>query len=383
MLRYLKYAAAGLAAATLVSGQTYTNCNPMKKTCPADASTTESHHSFDFTQSSGLNQWTTTAGTVKTGPNGAEFTVSKEFDAPTIQTDFYIFFGEVSVTMKAAPGTGIVSSIVLESDDLDEVDWEAVGGDTTQVESNYFGKGDTSTYDRAIWHPVSVPQDAFHTYKVVWTKESIIWSVDGKNLRTLSYNDAKSGTRFPQTPMNVRIGIWAGGDSSNAPGTIEWAGGKTDYSKGPFTMYIKDVTIVNYNPADSYTWADQTGSYESIKLTGPINSTSSASTLSTSSTSETASIASTASIVSTASATLKTSSAATSGSHIAAASTATPSSAAVGPSSSAGAGAGSGSASSSSTSPSASPAFNAASNLSAGSLSILSLLAALSGFLFV
>lgn len=28
--------------------------------------------------------------------------------------------------MQAAPGTGIVSSIVLESDDLDEVDW--VGG---------------------------------------------------------------------------------------------------------------------------------------------------------------------------------------------------------------------------------------------------------------
>lgn len=25
--------------------------------------------------------------------------------------------------MKAAPGTGIVSSIVLESDDLDEIDW--------------------------------------------------------------------------------------------------------------------------------------------------------------------------------------------------------------------------------------------------------------------
>lgn len=30
--------------------------------------------------------------------------------------------------MKAAPGTGIISSIVLESDDLDEIDW--VGQDT-------------------------------------------------------------------------------------------------------------------------------------------------------------------------------------------------------------------------------------------------------------
>lgn len=141
MLCYLKYAAAGLAAATLVSGQTYTDCNPMKsishtqqpktehpliyiiETCPANPGTTESRHTFDFTQSSGLDKWTTTAGNVKTGSNGAEFTVNKKGDAPTIKTDFYMFFGEVSVTMKAAPGTGIVSSIVLESDDLDEIDW--------------------------------------------------------------------------------------------------------------------------------------------------------------------------------------------------------------------------------------------------------------------
>lgn len=105
--------------------------------------------------------------------------------------------------------------------------------------------------------------------------------------------------------MNVRIGVWAGGDPSNAKGTIEWAGGETDYSKAPFTMYIKDVTIVNYNPAESYTWSDQTGSYESIKFTGSVNSTSE-----TNSTSSTASGKSTAS---TASTTSKTTSATTSG----------------------------------------------------------------------
>ncbi|KGO49219.1 Concanavalin A-like lectin/glucanase, subgroup [Penicillium expansum] len=381
MLYYLKYAAAGLAAATLVSGQTYTDCNPMKKTCPANPGTTESSHFFDFTQSSGLDKWTTTAGTIKTGSNGAEFTVGKKGDAPTIQSDFYIFFGEVSVTLKAAPGTGIVSSIVLESDDLDEIDWETVGGDTTQVESNYFGKGDTTTYDRAIWHPVSSPQEDFHTYKVVWTKEATTWSVDGKVLRTLAYNDAKSGTRYPQTPMNVRIGIWAGGDPSNAPGTIEWAGGKTDYTKAPFTMYIKDVTIVNYNPSESYTWSDQTGSYESIKFTGSTNSTSESS--STSKSSKTSEATSTASMTS------KTTAATTSGSLISASNTATPSSSASasGSSSNSGSssssGSSSGSSSSSSASPSASPAFNAASNLSAGSFGFLSILGAISGLLFL
>ncbi len=43
--------------------------------------------------------------------------------------------------MKAAPGAGIVSSVVLESDDLDEIDWEWVGATAGEAQSNYFGKG--------------------------------------------------------------------------------------------------------------------------------------------------------------------------------------------------------------------------------------------------
>lgn len=124
MPSFLKYAVAALAAAApLVSAQTFTSCNPLHKTCPADAGTTQSHMSFDFTQPSGLNGWRTTAGTVHTGANGATFTINKRFDAPTIETDFYILFGDISITMKAAHGQGIVSSLVFESDDLDEIDW--------------------------------------------------------------------------------------------------------------------------------------------------------------------------------------------------------------------------------------------------------------------
>lgn len=50
-----------------------------------------------------------------------------ETDAPTLNSNDYIFFGHVDVVMKAAAGQGIVSSFVLESDDLDEVDWEWLG----------------------------------------------------------------------------------------------------------------------------------------------------------------------------------------------------------------------------------------------------------------
>jgi hypothetical protein len=79
---------------------------------------------------------------VKYTSSGAEFTINKSGDHPTIQSKWYIFFGRVSFFLKAAPGTGIVSSAILESDDLDEVDWEWLGGSdyVSKVQTNYFGK---------------------------------------------------------------------------------------------------------------------------------------------------------------------------------------------------------------------------------------------------
>lgn len=92
--------------------------------------------------------------------------------------------------------------------------------------------------------------------------------------------------------MYIRIGIWAGGDPSNREGTITWAGGLTDYSQAPFTMYVKSVHISNYNPAKSYSYSDNSGSSKSIKLDGaapkdqsPSSSESSSSTTSSPSTS--------------------------------------------------------------------------------------------------
>lgn len=143
---------------------------------------------------------------------------------------------------------------------------EALGGDKTQIQSNYFGKGNSSTYDRAKYHNVQSPQDKTHTYTVTWTPESIVWSIDGKVVRTLEYDDAINGKNFPQTPVRMRIGIWAGGDpTENNKGTVEWAGGVTDYSGTPYTMYVESVKVTNYNPAASYKWTDNSGSYESIK----------------------------------------------------------------------------------------------------------------------
>lgn len=132
-----------LLLASTVFAQTWTNCNPLNATCPSDTAL-GTNATFNFTSSlPNLHIWNTTAGTLQQGTDGAAFVISQRGDSPTIQSLFYIFFGRVEVVMQAAAGTGIVSSIVLESDDLDEVDWEMIGGNTTFVETNFFGKSCT------------------------------------------------------------------------------------------------------------------------------------------------------------------------------------------------------------------------------------------------
>ncbi|KAF2631370.1 glycoside hydrolase family 16 protein [Macroventuria anomochaeta] len=268
-MRFTSYAAAS-ALAALAGAQTFTDCNPTEKECPNDPAMPQNFET-DFTAGKdAIKGWKQTAGSLTYNSEGAVFSVAKKGDAPTIGSEAYLHFGYVEVKMKAAPGQGIISSIVLQSDNLDEVDWEWIGGVDARVQMNYFGKGNTTTYDRMIEADVSSTQNEFHTYALNWTAESLTWLIDNKPMRTLNYADANGGKNFPQTPCNVRLGNWPGGDSGNE-GTVQWAGGKVDYTKGPFNMTVASIKVTNYSPGTEYHWKDKTGSFESIEVVGAGN----------------------------------------------------------------------------------------------------------------
>jgi beta-glucanase (GH16 family) len=197
--------------------------------------------------------------------NGVAFTITESGDAPTMASEFYFFFGTVSVVAKAANGTGIVSCFILESDDLDEIDWEWLGGDIDQVQTNYFGKGNTTSYDRGTYVTVGDSQTTWHNYTLDWTSSATTWYLDGVAVRTLNYADALDGQNYPQTPMRIKLGTWVASDTG-AEGTIEWAGGETDFDDEPFVMYVQSIDITNANPASTYTYGDMTGSFDSIEL---------------------------------------------------------------------------------------------------------------------
>jgi hypothetical protein len=257
--------------------QTHTDCYPLNVTgCPSmQALGGNATFIFNKTgipndgkvwlkQNNGKIDWDAKGGTT--------FTVAKSGDSPTVQSKFYMLFGRLEVVMKAAGGQGIVSSAILQSEALDEIDWEFLGNKRDQVLTNYYGKGNTTMGDRGKDFKMdTAPQDEWHNYTIDWTKERIQWWLDGKMLRELLPTEALNGKNYPQTPMNVRLGMWAGGDPKhNNNGTIDWAGGETKFEDGPFTMMVQTVYAQDYTEAKEYSWPealDPSGSWDKIQVT--------------------------------------------------------------------------------------------------------------------
>ncbi|KAI0803852.1 concanavalin A-like lectin/glucanase domain-containing protein [Xylaria sp. FL0064] len=259
-----------LASAFLGStvAQLTTKCNPTEKTCPADPALGTAH-TFYFNSTPPDDTFTSESAAITYDENdGAVFTIAEQGQSTTLASNFYFFFGKTEVLMKAARGQGIISSIVWGSDTLDEVDWEFKGGNETWAFSNYFGKGNTNVTGTGGDHKISGSIYDIHNYTTVWTKDKIEWHIDGSPVRTLLAQDANNTHNFPQTPMTLRLGSWVGGDpKTQAEGTIEWAGGPTDFSQAPFTMYVQSARIEDFSSGKEYTYTDKTGSWESIKIT--------------------------------------------------------------------------------------------------------------------
>ncbi|KAK3374174.1 concanavalin A-like lectin/glucanase domain-containing protein [Lasiosphaeria ovina] len=272
------------------------DCNPTKQTCPA-VPALGTTATGDWTQSIDHGPFEFVAGfpTFDAG-TGLVFTLRNATASPTIRTAKYIFFGRVDVTLQAAPGVGIATSLTLLSDDLDEIDMEWLGAYDNQVQSNYFSKGDVSVYDRAATHNVSSGGSLTaktHTYSIVWSREQIEWLVDGAVVRTVRNDGSGSGSGFPQTPMRVSLGAWVAGRQELGAGTVEWAGGLADFSKGPFSMTVKSFSIADdATGAAQYSYADTSGTYQGIRVedaSGALLSSSSSSSSSSSTADQTGS----------------------------------------------------------------------------------------------
>lgn len=191
-----------------------------------------------------------------------EMVLSKRFENPLIESTFSILYGKVECEMKAASGLGIISSFYLQSDDLDEIDVaEVFGNNIYEFQSNFFMKGNTTTWDRGEYHHLPNPLENFNKYTMEWTPHAIKWFINDQLVRTLDENN-KYG--IPKSPMQVKLSLWAGGDPDNSKGTIAWAGAISDYVGLPYIMLVKSLYVNDYSSGKYYTYGHEKGDW--VKL---------------------------------------------------------------------------------------------------------------------
>ena len=126
-----------------------------------------------------------------------------------------------------------------------------------------------------------------HTYCFDWNYDTLTWSVDGNDLRTLNKADTWNTTdntfHYPQTPARIELSLWPAGLSSNGQGTVDWAGGLVDWNSpymknGYYYAMFSDVNVQCYDPppgynnsgAQSYVYTNSQGLNSSVSITNNI-----------------------------------------------------------------------------------------------------------------
>lgn len=156
----------------------------------------------------------------------------------------YMWYGNVRAKLKTSRGAGVVTAFILFSDVKDEIDYEFVGTDLTTAQTNYYFQGIPNYDNSGNITGVSDTFNDFHTYEIQWTPDTITWLLDGKvgrvKKRSETWNATANQWAYPQTPSRVQLSLWPGGADTNAPGTINWAGGPINWNSDDIKSYGYD-----------------------------------------------------------------------------------------------------------------------------------------------
>ncbi|KAI2615252.1 hypothetical protein GGR54DRAFT_304045 [Hypoxylon sp. NC1633] len=195
----------------------------------------------------------------------------------------YMWYGSVKAKIKTGRDAGVVTAFILLSDVKDEIDFEFVGTELDIAQTNYYFQGIPDYTHSTNITGVSDTNQNWHTYEIRWTPDKIEWLVDDKVGRTQekskTWNATANQWDFPQTPARVQLSIWPGGSDQNAPGTIDWAGGRIDWGSadikkdGYYYAAVGEVSIECYqtdsapgtNSGKSYVYDNARATNDTVK----------------------------------------------------------------------------------------------------------------------
>ncbi|EPQ29634.1 uncharacterized protein PFL1_02853 [Pseudozyma flocculosa PF-1] len=207
---------------------------------------------LDYNGDPTLSPFTLDSGSLGAGPEGVLLEMTIERQAK-ISTTRYFLYGTVTATLRHQARQGLVATMITMSDIKDEIDWEFTTANSGETLTNYFKMGNAVTTQGATIYPDGGFDVAdWHEYGLDWQEDRLRWTIDGQTVRTVTRQQA--GDAYPRSPSRVQFSIWAGGNSTNAPGTIDWAGGPISYDtdeyrkNGVYSQEIKSFSI-SCNPS--------------------------------------------------------------------------------------------------------------------------------------
>ncbi|SMN18185.1 similar to Saccharomyces cerevisiae YEL040W UTR2 Chitin transglycosylase that functions in the transfer of chitin to beta(1-6) and beta(1-3) glucans in the cell wall [Maudiozyma saulgeensis] len=185
-----------------------------------------------------------------------------------------VWYGKISARLKSSHLAGVITAFIVFSGVQDELDFEWVGADLNTVQTNYYWQG-LLDYHNSANISTNDTFDNYHTYEIDWHEDYTTWSIDGVIGRTLlrneTWNETLQAYKYPQTPSRIHLSIWPGGNATNAPGTIAWAGGEIDWDADDITdpgYYYAIVNEINVTCYDAPSGTSQNGTESYIYKNG-------------------------------------------------------------------------------------------------------------------
>jgi len=220
-----------------------------------------------------------------TGQKSTLLTMAQGTVGTLLASTHYVWYGKICAKATTAQGKGVVTAFILMSDVKDEIDYEWVGVDTGNVQSNYYSQGVTNYKNgNNLTVPGGNTVENMHEYCIDWKEDTLDWSIDGKVQRTLerknTWNSTANRFDYPQTPARVMLSLWPAGLPTNAKGTIDWAGGEIDWNSpymqnGYYYARFQEVTVDCYDPpsgaqvkgSKTYKYTDEAGTNNTVAIT--------------------------------------------------------------------------------------------------------------------
>ncbi|KAI5306391.1 putative glycosidase crf2 [Ascosphaera pollenicola] len=229
--------------------------------------------------------WVSSGQALSSGGN-LILTMAPKTVGTLLSSNHYIWYGKITARMRTSRGRGVVTAFILMSDVKDEIDFEFIGADLGDAQTNYYFQG-IPVWTNEISASVSDTFENYHTYTIDWQPDHITWSIDGQDVRTLkksdTYNETTKRFEFPQTPSRLQLSLWPAGLPSSAEGTVEWAGGLVDWESedvkknGYYYSLIDKITVECYDPpksavkgSKSYIYKDDSGLESSVEISDEV-----------------------------------------------------------------------------------------------------------------